>query len=239
MINKEYLKQVSSLYGFELNSSQLDKLDIYASLLVKWNESVNLTSITQPDEIVLKHFLDSFLLLDNSLINSGATIIDVGTGAGFPSVPSLILKSDLQVTLLDSLNKRINFLKQLVLDTELEKQVNFVHARAEDAGKNPLYREKFDIATARAVAHLRELSEYCLPFVKVGGYFLALKGFDIEQELEESLAAITKLGGKVVCVKKYELPNNNKRAIVTIKKISQISTKYPRIPSKIKKEPLC
>lgn len=236
MIPKEYLEKIAQEYGFALTDVQLELFDRYASYLVEWNEKINLTAITDPQEICVKHFLDSLLLLDAVSVSKDASVIDVGTGAGFPSVPCKIVRSDLTLTLLDSLNKRIQFLKGL--SEQLEIKTNCIHARAEDGGKNEALREKFDLATARAVAHLRELSEYCLPFVKVGGYFVALKGYEIEQELEEAKKAIKLLGGKIIEVKKYDLPEDNKRGIVIIKKISQTPTKYPRIAAKIKKQPI-
>lgn len=236
MIPREYLQETAKGYGFSLEENDLAKLDRYAEYLVEWNEKINLTAITEPKEICLKHFLDSFLLLDAVEVPESASLIDVGTGAGFPSVPCKILRQDLKLTLLDSLQKRIRFLTGLSETLGLETAC--VHGRAEEEGKKPAMREQFDFATARAVAHLRELSEYCLPFVKVGGYFVALKGYDIEEELEEAKKAIRLLGGKIEAVKKYELPEGNRRAIVLIKKISQTPTKYPRIAAKMKKQPI-
>lgn len=236
MINTAYLKEEASKFGFHLEEAQLDQFDRYAELLVEWNEKINLTAITQPDDICIKHFIDSLLLADAVKIAKNASVIDVGTGAGFPSVPCKIYRSDLDLTLLDSLNKRIVFLENL--SEALGVNTACIHSRAEDAGKLPEMREQFDLATARAVAHLRELSEYCLPFVKVGGYFAALKGYEIEEELEEAKKAIHILGGKIQEVKKYELPGENKRGIVVIKKISQTPTKYPRIAAKMKKNPI-
>lgn len=236
MIPREYLQETAKGYGFSLEENDLAKLDRYAEYLVEWNEKINLTAITEPKEICLKHFLDSFLLLDAVEVPESASLIDVGTGAGFPSVPCKILRRDLKLTLLDSLQKRIRFLTGLSETLGLETAC--VHGRAEEEGKKPAMREQFDFATARAVAHLRELSEYCLPFVKLGGYFVALKGYDIEEELEEAQKAIRLLGGKIEAVKKYELPEGNRRAIVLIKKISQTPTKYPRIAAKMKKQPI-
>lgn len=236
MIPKEYLKQAALEYGFALTEEQLSLFDTYAQLLVEWNEKINLTAIVEPEEICIKHFLDSILLFHAAEVEQGASMIDVGTGAGFPSVPCKILRPDLKLTLLDSLNKRIHFLE--ILSQQLGQENLCVHSRAEDGGKNPAYREQYDVATARAVARLRELSEYCLPFVKTGGRFIALKGYEIEEELDEAKKAIKLLGGQIEEVKKYHLPGDHKRAIVIIKKISQTPTKYPRIPAKIKKQPI-
>lgn len=236
MINQNYLKEEAARYGFELNEEMLSEFDCYAETLVEWNEKINLTAITEPDDICIKHFLDSLLLADAVEIPEKASLIDVGTGAGFPSVPCKIFRPDLKLTLLDSLNKRIVFLKHL--SERLGQDTRCIHSRAEEGGKQKELREQFDFATARAVAHLRELSEYCLPFIKVGGYFVALKGYEIEEELEEAKKAIHLMGGKVETVKKYILPGENKRGIVIIKKISQTPTKYPRIAAKMKKSPI-
>lgn len=237
MINNEFMKNIAASQNFELSDKNLNDLDLYAEHLVEWNEKINLTAITAPDEIAVKHFLDSFLLLKCNDIKKGSSIIDVGTGAGFPSLPCKIIRDDLKLTLFDSLNKRINFLKELLV-SKLSLDADCIHGRAEEQGRQANFREKYDIATARAVAHLRELSEYCLPFVKVSGYFIALKGYDVEDELEEAKVAIKTLGGKIVDVKKFILPDESKRAIVIIKKISQTPTKYPRNQGKIKKQPL-
>lgn len=236
MINKDFLHKLCMEQGLKLNQKQLELFDIYAQTLVEWNEKINLTAITQPDDIVVKHFADSLLLLNAVTPPQGCKMIDVGTGAGFPSVPVKIAREDIKLTLLDSLNKRINFLTELSKALELE--TNAIHSRAEDGGRKTELREKFDIATARAVAHLRELSEYCLPFVKVGGYFVALKGYEIENEMEEAKKAICILGGQVERVEKYTLGEDNKRAIVVIKKVAPTPVKYPRQSGKIAKCPL-
>ncbi len=236
MIRKDYMKAISMAEGMELTDLQLEKLDRYAELLVEWNEKINLTAITEPDEIAVKHFLDSLLLLKSVEVSEGGQIIDVGTGAGFPSLPCALVRSDLKLTLLDSLNKRIIFLEEVT--RELGREAACIHARAEEGGRNPALREKFDLATARAVASMRELSEYCLPFVKVGGIFAALKGYEIEEELNEAKAAIRLLGGEIQEVQKKILPDGSRRGIVLIQKISQTSTKYPRPSAKIKKNPL-
>lgn len=231
-------KQVSAS-GILLDQKQLGQFVEYGEFLVEYNEKVNLTAITDPAGIAYKHFFDSLLLTVFADIFQGAKLVDVGTGAGFPSVPVKIVRPDLKLTLLDSLNKRIVFLDQLVEKLGLS-DVHTVHARAEEAGRKAEYREKFDMVTARAVAHLRELSEYCLPFVKVGGAFAALKGYDIEQELSESKNAIKLLGGEVAEVKKYTLPDEeqSKRSLVIIKKISHVLTNYPRPSAKMTKKPL-
>lgn len=231
-----YLKQQAEAEGFALTSQQLLSFQQYADLLVEWNGRMNLTAITAPEEIAVKHFLDSLLLLKFTRLGQKAKVIDVGTGAGFPSVPVRIVRPDLQLTLLDSLNKRITFLTAL---SEALGQDNVcIHARAEEGGRKPELRERFDLATARAVAPLRILAEYCLPFVKPGGYFAALKGPDAGEEVKEAAQAVKLLGGKTEQVIEYNLAGTYGRTAVLIKKISQSSTKYPRPSAKIAKNPL-
>lgn len=220
-------------YELDLPSEVYDKLEIYADFLVKYNENVNLTAITDGREIFVKHFLDSILLLKYVDIPSNSSIIDVGTGAGFPSVPMKIYRPDLKITLLDSLNKRINFLQQLCEMTQIDAE--FIHGRAEDYGKDSQYREKFDFSCARAVANLSVLSEYCIPFVKIGGYFLSMKGPN--EIIDESNNAVELLGGKIKLDIQYSLENDTRR-IIAIEKISRTPTKYPRNSSQIKKKPL-
>lgn len=236
MIQTNELKRLLEEQGIESTEEQLLQFDRYAELLVEWNKRMNLTAITEPDEMMRKHFLDSAVLLSYVSLPKNAAVIDVGTGAGFPSVPCTILRPDLKLTLLDSLNKRITFLSALC--SALGIPAKCVHARAEEGGRMPSLREQFDLATARAVAHLRELSEYCLPFVKVGGLFAALKGPDLEKELSEAKPAIRLLGGRIEQVEEYNLDKVGKRTFVLIRKISQTSPKYPRMTAKIKKQKL-
>ena len=235
MIDKEFFAACAAEYGFALTEQQLDRFDRYAQLLVEWNEKMNLTAITQPRDIVIKHFLDSILALKAVELPQGASLVDVGSGAGFPSVPMLILRPDLKLTLLDSLNKRLIFLEALLADLGLE--ATRLHARAEEAGKGK-QRQQFDCATARAVAQLNKLCEYCLPLVKEGGTFLALKGADGEAEAEGAAKAIRLLGGTLGEIKHYSLPDGDKRALVVIKKTSQTPPKYPRPSAQISKAPL-
>lgn len=236
MIDTEQLRVYCAAMGVSLDAKQLAQFDTYAQTLVEWNEKINLTAIIKPEEIVIKHFVDSVSLLGAVELPKGAKLIDVGTGAGFPSVPVKIVRSDLTLTLLDSLNKRIVFLREL--SAALGQKNECVHFRAEEAGNNANYREKYDLATARAVAHLRELTEYCLPFVKVGGCFAALKGGEIDAEIEESRKAIGMLGGEIERIERFDLPDESKRTIIVIRKISQTSTKYPRPHAKMAKNPL-
>lgn len=236
IIEKNKFIDLFSSHGMTITDEQYDKFLAYSNMLVEWNNKCNLTAILDPEGITIKHFYDSifpFMALD---IPQNAKIIDVGTGAGFPSVPLAIMRNDLKLTLLDSLNKRINFLCELT-DT-LEVNAECVHGRAEEFGQKADFRDKFDIATARAVASLPELCEYCLPFVKVGGYFVSLKGSNGLEELMNSHNAISTLGGEVVEKNSYTLPNNDGRTLVVIKKISHTPTKYPRNKGQMTKKPL-
>lgn len=221
---------------FNLNDAMLKQFNTYAKLLIEWNKKINLTAILDPKEIFLKHFLDSLLILDAYEIPPHATIIDIGTGAGFPGVPLKIVRPDINLTLLDSLNKRLNFLKEL--SSCLKIEFNIVHSRAEDAAKKLIFREKFDVVVSRAVASLNILLEYSVPFAKVGGFFLALKGSQAETELFESTNAQKCLNVELFSIKKFSLANKNDRSILVFKKISENSSIYPRNSAKILKKPL-
>lgn len=220
--------------GLNLTEKQFKALEIYSEFLLEYNEKVNLTAIVEPDEIWKKHFLDSIYPIRLADISESSSIIDVGTGAGFPSVPMAIYRDDLNITMLDSLQKRIVFLEQLAIKTGI-KSWQCVHGRAEDIGKNPEYREKYDVAVARAVATLPVLCEYCLPFVKVGGCFIALKGPN--ECANDAVNAIAELGGKVEKEIAYNLCGDD-RKIVIISKVSQTPTKYPRRSKRIQQMPL-
>lgn len=232
----EALSENAEKMNIDLSKQQMRQFELYADTLVEWNQKMNLTAITDPQGIAVKHFLDSAALLQHAEIPEGSSLLDVGTGAGFPSVPVKLLRPDVQITLLDSLQKRIGFLDVLCEKLCIEAQT--LHARAEEAGRKPALREQFAVATARAVAHLRELSEYCLPFVRPGGCFLAMKGQEIEQELDEARNAIGMLGGRVQEVLKYALPDGSGRSVVVVRKISQTPSNFPRMPAKIAKKPL-
>ena len=220
-------------FGLTLSEEIYRKLDTYAKFLVEYNNNVNLTAITDPEGILVKHFIDSILLSKYAEIPPNARLIDVGTGAGFPSVPLKIYRNDIQLTLLDSLNKRVFFLQQLC--EKLEIDAEFIHGRAEDFSKMPEYREVFDVSCARAVANMSLLSELCIPFVKVGGQFLSMKG--PSEDIASGENAVELLGGHIEQIIDYEL-HDDKRRIVTVKKISQTPTKYPRNSAQIKKKPL-
>lgn len=234
MIDKERLRSLALQSGIELDQTALDRFDIYAELLVEWNGKMNLTAITEPEEIEVKHFLDCLMLPKYFDLSNTKTVIDVGAGAGFPSVPLLIYNPDLCLTMMDAINKRLTFLDTAIHAIGLE--ANLVHARAEDSGQDKNYREMFDLATARAVAPMNVLAEYCLPFVKVGGYFVALKGSN--DDTEQAKDAIVTLGGEVVSNVSYKLNGTEPRSIVVVKKISQTPTQFPRKAKKISAKPL-
>lgn len=223
-------------YGLNLTDEHIDKLIKYKELLKEWNKKINLTAIEDDKDIAIKHFIDSFSV--NQYIDIGDTkIIDVGTGAGFPGIPLKIVNSRLDITLLDSLDKRIKFLDLVIENLELDK-ICAVHGRAEDLGILDLHREKYDICVARAVASLPVLLEYCLPLVRVGGIFIAMKGSNIE-ELEESQKALSLLGGEIKKIDEIHLPfTNNVRKIIIIRKFRHTPTKYPRKAGKPSKQPL-
>lgn len=219
-----------------LGSCYEDFEDFKGRVLEK-NKVMNLTAITEDEEFNIKHFLDSLSLLKLEEIQGAKRVLDLGTGAGFPGVPLKIAKKDLHITLLDSLKKRIDFLNETIEDMGLEG-IRGIHARAEELSRKDDYREAFDLVTSRAVANLATLYEYCLPFVKVGGYMVAMKGPDIEGELKEGQAALKALGGELVEVKKIDLPQDIEHTLVLVKKIKTTPKKYPRAGGKPRKNPI-
>ncbi|MDW4357576.1 16S rRNA (guanine(527)-N(7))-methyltransferase RsmG [Staphylococcus saprophyticus] len=232
-----WLTQQLSTHGIELSNKQQQQFQTYYQMLVEWNEKMNLTSITEEHEVYLKHFYDSIATSFYTDLTKELTICDVGAGAGFPSIPLKIIFPNLKVTIVDSLNKRIHFLNQLAEALELDN-VSFVHDRAETYGKGD-YRASYDIVTARAVARLSVLSELCLPLVKKGGHFIALKSSKGEEELEEARFGIGVLGGKVLDTISCELPEDaGERQMIIIDKRSQTPKKYPRKPGTPNKSPL-
>ncbi len=230
------LKENAANYGILLTEGQLLQFDRYAQLLLEWGARMNLTAIKDEEGIALKHFLDSILLVHKVAIPEGTKMIDVGCGAGFPGIPAKIVRPDLELTLCDGTGKKVTFLREVVKDIHITAQP--LHARAEELGRTPEHREQYGAATARAVAHLRELSEYCLPFVKVGGIFAAMKSGNIDTELCEAQKAVRELGGSIEEVVRFSLPGDNERSVVMIKKISQTAPKYPRPYAKMTKSPL-
>lgn len=223
-------------YDINVTNETLVLFSKYSKFMLNYNEKVNLTAIVDPEAVAILHFLDSLLLLNACALSDNASVIDVGSGAGFPGVPLKIVRSDLNLTLLDSLNKRITFLNEL--SGYLNVGYHTVHARAEEAGRDPVFREQFDFATARAVASLPVLCEYCLPFVRVQGIFAAMKSRSVQAELSKSAAALRELGGCIEEEHSYHLPDGSERMIVIIRKISQTPTKYPRPSAKMAKKPL-
>lgn len=227
------LEEKAKLINIELNEEQKEKFYNYMNLLIEWNKKINLTAITEPKEIILKHFIDSLTI--SKYIKDDSKIIDVGTGAGFPGIPLKIYNPTLKITLLDSLNKRIIFLKEVIQKLEL-KDIEAIHGRIEDIAQEKEYREKYDIVTSRAVSTLNVLSEYMIPFSKKEGKSICMKGIDIENELEDAKNAIKTLGGKTEQVEEFKLANEDiKRNIIIIKKEKSTPNKYPRkagIPSK-------
>lgn len=215
-----------------LNEEEIDLFYTYMQELLEWNEKINLTAITDPEEIALKHFVDS-LIIEKHI--KGNTLIDIGTGAGFPAIPVKIHNKNLNIALLDSLNKRINFLNNVIEKLKLGK-IKAVHGRAEDFGRDNEYREKFDMVTSRAVAELSILCEYMLPFVKVGGICICMKGQG-QEEIENAKEKISLLGGKIIKIEKYKLPlTDMERTIIIIKKVKETPGKYPRKPNQIKQK---
>ena len=230
-----------SKHNFVLTYKQKEQFKLYFKFLIEVNEHVNLTRITEENEVYLKHFYDSItpLFVFGDVFKDGATLCDVGAGAGFPSIPLKILKPSLKVTIVDSLAKRLTFLKDLIAKLGLDN-VELVHGRAEDVGQNKLYREKFDIVTARAVAKMSVLSEYCLPLVKKDGYFVALKGPKAEDELDEGKKALAVLGGKLIKDEELTLPGTTEeRTLVLVKKVKETPKKYPRQAGTPRRKPIC
>lgn len=230
-------KKVKEL-SIVLNDKQTQQFEQYYNILVEWNKVMNLTAITEYEEVVEKHFLDSLTIVDAINMEKIETLIDMGTGAGFPGIPLKIAFPHLKVTLLDSLNKRIKFLNEVIDLLELD-DIKTIHGRAEDYAKQAEYREQYDICVSRAVANLATLSEYCLPYVKVDGLFVPYKSGEIDEELKSSEKAVSILGGKVEEVVKFQLPGTDiGRSFVKIHKIKETKKKYPRKAGMPTKEPL-
>ena len=231
---EKYLEQINVV----INDKQKEQFNRFYEMLIEKNKVMNLTAITEYDEVILKHFVDSLAINKYFDMQIPLKLIDVGTGAGFPGIPLKIAFEQLDVTLLDSLNKRIKFIEEVAKVNGLDK-INPIHGRAEDVARNKEYREKFDICVSRAVANLTSLSEYCLPFVKVGGYFISYKAGNSEEEINDSKAAIKMLGGKIERVENFTLADTDiTRTFVFIKKEKQTSAKYPRKAGLPTKEPL-
>lgn len=230
---EEILKE----YNIDIKLDQINQFEIYKKLLLEWNEKINITRITEGQEIYIKHFLDSLTLINTGLIEEGKSLIDIGTGGGFPGLPLKIMYPDLKMTLMDSLNKRIIFLQEVIKELNL-KNIEAVHGRAEEYGRKEDYREKFDLVTNRALANMSSLSEYSLPFVKKAGYFIAMKGSEYKEEVKEAKNAIDILGGKIVDIKEIRLPGEILHSLIIVEKIRETPKKYPRAGGKPKTQPL-
>ena len=235
-ILKDLLKEKAEMFHVKLDETALERFDIYGKLLVEWNEKINLTAITDPEGVTIKHFLDSLTIFSYVDIPVGAKVIDVGTGAGFPGLAMLIARPDLDITLMDSTKKRLMVIENILENIGLS--ANVVHSRAEEAGQNKAFREQYDFSTARAVTNLRDLAEYCLPFVKVGGSFVPMKSAKAQEEIADGKKAIHVLGGQIIKQDTFDLLDCGERTIINIKKISSTPAKYPRPSAKIAKNPI-
>ena len=233
---EEEMSKKSKILGVRFSVEQIEQFYKYMNLLIEWNEKMNLTAITEPKEIILKHFIDSITIL--KYIDDNSKLVDVGTGAGFPGVPLSIMNPTLKITLVDSLNKRLIFLQEVVKELNL-KNIEIVHARAEEFGQNKNYREKFDIATSRAVANLATLSEYLVPLVKIGGKIISMKASNAKEEINDAQKAIEVLGGKIEKIEEFDLPESDiGRTIIIIDKNKCTPAIYPRKAGTPAKEPI-
>lgn len=222
-------------FGLSVNTSE--ELEKYKELLLEWNEKINITRITEEDEVYVKHFLDSLSLFKTKYLEGEKSLIDIGTGGGFPGLAVKIYNKNLDVTLLDSLNKRLIFLDEVIKELKLDK-VSTIHGRAEELGRDSEFREKYDIATSRAVANLSTLLEYDLPFVKVGGYFISMKGPEYLEEVKNAKNALKTLGGQIEEIVEIKLPMDITHYLIVIKKVKETPSKYPRGGGKPKNKPL-
>lgn len=237
---ENFLKEKMKAAGFELSEKQIRQFMEYYELLIAWNEKMNLTAITEFEDVVIKHFVDSVMIGKKFSWKENQTlrIMDLGTGAGFPGIPIKIMYPEMEVLLMDSLNKRIRFLDEVITSLSLKK-ICTLHARAEELGRKAEYREQYDICVSRAVAQLSSLTEFCLPFVKKGGCFISYKGGNVEEELQNAKKAIAILGGKTGRIEKFVLPGSDmERSLICIEKKKETPKKYPRQGGKPLKEPL-
>lgn len=239
MKKEEFFKKMqekSIFLNINISVEQLEQFFAYMNLLIEWNEKMNLTAITDPEEIILKHFIDSITILPE--IEDNSSLVDVGTGAGFPGIPLSIMNPTLKITLVDSLNKRLIFLQEVINQLKIEN-VQIVHARAEEFGQNKKYREKFDRSTSRAVANLSTLSEYLIPLIKIGGKTISMKAAEAQEEIDEAKKAIEVLGGTIEKIDEFNLPQSDiGRTVIIIRKSKETPSKYPRKPGTPSKEPI-
>ena len=234
----ERLREKAAAFGIKLSDHQLEQFETYYEMLVEKNKVMNLTAITEKNEVIDKHFADSLALIKSGVSLTGQKILDIGTGAGFPGIPLKIAFPELEIVLLDSLNKRIKFLNEVIEALGLEK-ITAIHGRAEDYAKDTAYREQYDLCVSRAVANLATLSEYCLPYVKVGGMFIPYKSGEIDEEVKGSKKAVKVLGGEIEDVVKFELPGTDiGRSFVKIHKVKNTAKKYPRKAGMPSREPI-
>jgi 16S rRNA (guanine527-N7)-methyltransferase len=233
---KEELKKHLSILNIEIEEEQIKQFYQYMNMLIDWNKKINLTAIVEPKEIILKHFIDSLTI--SRYVNKNSTIIDVGTGAGFPGIPLKIIRQDIEVTLVDSLNKRVKFLNEVIEKLNLDN-IKAIHGRAEEIGRNIEYREKYDYATSRAVANTATLSEYLIPLIKLNGECIYMKGLDVDEEVKKGKRAINVLGGKIIKNDEFKLTYSDiKRTVIIVKKIKKTPEKYPRKAGMPSKEPI-
>ena len=231
------LEELLREFEIEIDSEKNNKLEKYRELLLEWNSFMNLTAITEEDDVNIKHFLDSLTIFKTGELDGKKTVIDVGTGAGFPGIPMAIQNPELEVTLLDSLNKRIKFLNKVAEETEL-KNVTTYHGRAEEFARKKEFRDAFDVSVSRAVANMSTLAEYTLSYVKPGGVMIAMKGSDYKEELKEAENAIKILGGEIKEVKEITLPDGILHSLIVVEKVKPTPKKYPRAGGKPKSKPL-
>lgn len=234
IFTQEYAQSV----GVEVSREEARDFTIFADMLAEWNKKINLTAITDPKEVAIKHFTDSLSVLPIIRNKNNISLIDIGSGAGFPGIPLAIMKPDMKVTLLDSLNKRVIFQETVIRELGLQNRVTAIHGRAEELGRRQEYREQFDYAVARAVTNLSALCEYALPLVKVDGTLIAMKGKEVAEEISAAQRAAEELSGRISSIEHIKLPDGSDRNLIIIKKISQTSPKYPRTSTKISKNPL-
>lgn len=231
------LEELLRKFEIEIDSEKNNKLEKYRELLLEWNSFMNLTAITEEDDVNIKHFLDSLTIFKTGELDGKKSVIDVGTGAGFPGIPMAIQNPDLEVTLLDSLNKRIKFLNKVVEETELENVTTY-HGRAEEFARKKEFRDAFDVSVSRAVANMSTLTEYTMPYVKPGGVMIAMKGSEFKEELKEAENAIKILGGEIKEVKEITLPDGILHSLIVVEKVKPTPKKYPRTGGKPKSKPL-
>jgi 16S rRNA (guanine527-N7)-methyltransferase len=234
----DMLKEACEKEGLTFDDTMYDNFIEYKALIKEWNEKINLTTITEDEEIIKKHFIDSIKVFKFPYVREAKNIIDIGTGGGFPGIPMKIVKADCSIVLLDSLNKRINFLNKVIDKLELD-DIRTIHGRAEDFAQKAEYREKFDLTVSRAVANLTVLLELCLPYVKIGGYFVALKGPSIEDEIKDAKVALRVLGGSIEEIIEVDIAGSDlKHNLLVIKKVKDTPKKYPRKAGTANKSPI-